>query len=305
MDALLEAAIRLAAPLLLAALGELVVQRSGVVNIGIEGMMLVGAFAAFAAVAVGGSPLVGVGAAVSAAGAAGALFALFAIARKADQIVVGTALNLLALGTTGLALRSLFPAGAPSLSLTGVVAVPGLASLPWVGAGLFRQSPFVYAALALALGVGLFLHRTRAGLRLRAVGERARAADAEGVRVDAMRFGAVLFGAACAGLGGAVLALSLSGTFTEGMTAGRGFIALAIVIFGRWSALGVTGAAAFFGLASALQFRMQARGIGLPYPVFLMLPYLVTLAVLAFSSGGARAPAELGRPYRREGEGVG
>jgi general nucleoside transport system permease protein len=305
MEALLEAAIRLAAPLLLAAVGELVVQRAGVVNIGIEGMMLAGAFAAFAAAAASGSPWIGVGAAVCAALATGALFGAFAISRKADQIVVGTALNLLALGATGLALRSLFPAGAPSLALAGVVALPGVSSLPWVGPALFRQSLFVYAAFALALGVGLFLHRTRAGLRLRAAGERARAADAEGVRVDAVRFGAVLFGAVCASLGGAVLALSLSGTFTEGMTAGRGFIALAIVIFGRWSALGVTGAALFFGLASALQFRMQARGIGLPYPVFLMFPYVVTLAVLALSSQGARAPAELGRPYRREGEGLG
>ena len=305
MEALLEAAVRLAAPLLLAALGELVVQRAGIVNIGIEGMMLCGAFAAFAVAAPSDSPALGAAAAVGAGVLAAGLFAAFAVGRKADQIVVGTALNLLALGATGLALRSLYAAGPPTAPLAPEWAVPGLAALPFAGPVLFQQSVFVYAAAALALGVGLFLARTRAGLRLRAVGEMARAADAEGVRVDAVRAAALLFGGACAGLAGAVLTLSQSNTFTEGMTAGRGFIALAIVIFGRWSAPGVAGAALFFGLASALQFRLQARGVALPYPVFLMFPYAVTLAVLAFSASGARAPADLGRPYRREARGVG
>ncbi len=304
MEALLEAAVRLAAPLLIAALGELVVQRAGLVNIGIEGMMLTGAFAAFGVAVVSGSPAAGALAGMAAAAAVGGLFAVFAVGRRADMIVVGTAVNLLALGGTGLGLRSLWPEGAPTAPLFGEQAVPGLSTLPGLGAVLFRQGPFVYLAVAGALAVGLFLRRTRAGLRLRAVGERARAADAEGVRVDAVRVGAVLFGAACAGLAGSVLTLSQSNTFTEGMTAGRGFIALAVVIFGRWSASGVAAAALFFGFANALQFRLQARGFGVPYPVFLMFPYVVTLAVLAFSSGRARAPGDLGRPYRREGEGM-
>jgi simple sugar transport system permease protein len=210
------------------------------------------------------------------------------------------ALNLVALGATGLGLRALFPDGAPSVAVFAPWPVPLLADAPLLGSVLFRHTAFVYAAFALALGVGVFLARTRAGLRLRAVGEAARAADAEGVRVDAVRFAAVVFGAACAGLAGASLALAQSNTFTEGMTAGRGFIALAIVIFGRFRAEGVLGAALFFGLANALQFRLQARGLGLPYPLFLAFPYLVTLAVLALSTRAARAPAELGRPYRRE-----
>jgi ABC-type uncharacterized transport system permease subunit len=301
MEALLEAAVRLAAPLLLAALGELVVQRSGVVNIGIEGMMLVGAFAAFAAAVASGSPAVGLAAALAASLATGALFAAFVVGRKADAIVVGTAVNLLALGATGLGLRSWFATGAPSTPRLGAALVPGLADWPLLGPLLFGQSLFVPLAFAATAGVALFLGRMRAGLRLRAVGELARAADAEGVRVGAVRAAAVLFGAGCAGLGGAALTLSLADTFTEGMTAGRGFIALAIVIFGRWSAVGVLAAALFFGAANALQFRLQARGVGLPYPLFLMFPYVVTLAVLAFSTGRARSPGDLGRPYRREG----
>jgi simple sugar transport system permease protein len=305
MEALLEAAVRLAAPLLLAALGELVVERAGVVHIGIEGVMLTGAFAAFAAAAASGDLALGVAAGVAAGAAAGALFAAFAVVRKADQIVAGTALNLLALGATGLGLRALFAEGAPSVPVFAPWPVPGLAGLPLVGPVLFRQTGFVYAAFALAAGVAFFLGRTRAGLRLRAVGERARAADAEGVRVDAVRFAAIVFGAACAGLAGASLTLAQSNTFTEGMTAGRGFIALAIVIFGRFRPAGVVGAALFFGLANALQFRLQARGLGLPYPLFLMFPYVVTLAVLALSAGAARAPAELGRPYRREARSLG
>jgi simple sugar transport system permease protein len=166
---------------------------------------------------------------------------------------------------------------------------------------LLRQTPFVWAGLALAGALGLWLSRTRAGLRLRAVGEAARAADAEGVPVGRTRFAAAVFGAALAGIAGASLSLALADTFTEGMTAGRGFIALAIVIFGRWRASGVLFAALFFGLATAVQFRLQARGVPIPYPLSLMLPHLLTLLVLAVASLRASAPGDLGRPYRREG----
>jgi simple sugar transport system permease protein len=300
MEALLEAALRLAAPLLLAALGELVVERAGVVNVGIEGMMLVGAFAAFAAASASGSPWVGAAAAVAAALLLGALFAAAAVLARADQIVVGTAVNLLALGASGLALRAAFPEGADDAPGVADLALPGLSELPLLGPVLFRQSPYAWLSLALCAGVAFFLARTRAGLALRAVGEAARAADAEGVSVPAVRCLAILFGAAAAGLAGSILTLSQSHVFTEGMTAGRGFIALTVVIFGRWRPTGVLAAALFFGLASALQFRLQARGLGIPYPAFLMFPYAVTLAVLAVAAGGGRAPGDLGRPYARE-----
>lgn len=300
MDAVLEAALRLAAPLLLAALGELLVERAGVVNVGIEGMMLAGAFAAFAAAVATGSPAAGVAAGVAAASCLGLVFAFFAVVRRSDQIVVGTAVNLLALGATGLALRALFPGEVPAAPTIAPLAVPGLADLPILGPAIFRQTPFVPAGFVLAGAVAFGLARTRIGLRLRAVGEAARAADAEGVPVTAVRVLAVLAGAALAGLAGAMLPLAQSNTFSEGMTAGRGFIALAIVIFGRWSAGGCVLAALFFGATTALQFRLQARGLDVPYPLALMLPYVLTLVVLAVATGRARAPGDLGRPYLRE-----
>ena len=154
--------------------------------------------------------------------------------------------------------------------------------------------------MLLALAIWFVLARTRPGLRLRAVGESARAADAEGVDVTRTRFAAVLFASTLSGLAGAALSLAQSDVFTEGMTSGRGFIALAIVIFGRWRPGGVVLAALFFGGATALQFRLQARGGAIPYPVFLMFPYVVTLVVLAFATGRSRAPADLGRAYERE-----
>ena len=300
MDALLEATLRLAAPLLLAALGELVVERAGVINIGIEGTMLTGAFAGFAIAAATGSPLAGVAGAALAGAGVGVLFGAFAVLRRVDQIVVGMAVNLLALGATGLGMRALYAGAPPSAPTVPELAIPGLAGLPLLGPALFSQTPFVHGALLLTLALGFFLSRTAPGLRLRAVGESARAADTEGVSVHGTRLAAVVFGSALSGLAGAALSLAQSDTFTEGMTAGRGFIALAIVIFGRWRPLGVLLAAIFFGAATALQFRLQARGAAIPYPVFLMLPYVVTLAVLAFAIGRAAAPADLGRAYERE-----
>lgn len=286
--ALLASALRLSAPLAIAALGELVAERSGVLNIGIEGMMLAGAFAAFSIGATTGSvalALIGSGLAGT---ALAALFATFVIARRADPIVTGAALNILALGATGSAYRLIFPPHA-ELPTAPSVADAALAN------------PFLWIVALLLVGVGVFFGRTRAGLAVRASGERAEAAYAQGIRVVGIRWACTLFGGACAGVAGAALVLWISNTFVEGMTAGRGFIALAAVIFGRWSARGVVLAALFFGLANALQFRAQAQGLEIPYPVFLMFPYVVTLTVLAFVAARARAPGDLGNAYRREG----
>ncbi len=301
MEALLEASLRLAAPLLLAALGELVVERAGLINVGIEGAMLVGAFAGFAVAAEMGSASAGVAAAALAGAGVGALFAAFTVGRGADQIVVGTAVNLLAFGASALAARALWAGAPPPAPTVGPLCSGSAAELPWLGPVLLRQTPFVWAGLALAGALGVALSRTRAGLRLRAVGEAARAADAEGVAVGRTRFAAAVFGASLAGVAGSALSLAQSDTFTEGMTAGRGFLALAVVIFGRWRASGVLLAALFFGCATAVQFRLQARGVAIPYPLSLMLPHLLTLGVLAVASLRARPPGDLGRPYRREG----
>lgn len=295
------ATLRLAAPLLLAALGELIVERAGVINIGVEGLMLSGAFVGFAVAVATGSPATGVVAAALAAALLGSVFALFAVWRRADQIVVGTALNLIAVGLTGAAARALFGGAAPTAEPLAALASGSAAAIPILGPLFLAQPAFVPLSLLAAIALAAFLARTRAGLRLRAVGESARAADTEGLDVTRTRTLAVIAGAALAGVAGAALPLSQSNVFSEGMTAGRGFIALAIVIFGRWRPAGLVAAALFFGAAQALQFRLQARGLELPYPLFLALPYVVTLLALALSSGRAEAPADLGRPYEREG----
>lgn len=277
-------ALRVAIPLLIAALGELVAERAGILNIGIEGMMLSGAFAAFAVAAPTGSVAAGLAAGALAGIAGAALFASFVILRGADPIVTGTALNLLALGATGTSYRLAFPPELP------------LPNAPSVSEGL--ANPFLGLALALAIGVGLFLRRTRVGLSVRATGERAVAAHAQGIPVVAIRFGCTLFGGLCAGLAGAALVLWISNTFVEGMTSGRGFIALSIVLFGAYRPLGLAAGALLFGAASALQFQMQAMGLHIPYSLLLMSPYVLTLAALALFAGRGTGPADLARPFR-------
>jgi simple sugar transport system permease protein len=287
--ALLLSTIRLATPLGLAALGELVAERAGVLNIGIEGMMLAGAFAAFAVGAQSGSPVLGLVAGVAAGVALAALFGWFAVTRGADPIVCGTALNIFALGATGTAYRLVFPPGV------------ALQSAPQLGNLLPGVNGFVVLAGLLAFACWLFLMRTRPGLSLRAAGERAEAAHAQGVPVLAVRFGATLFGGACAGAAGASLVLWISDTFVEGMTSGRGFIALALVLFGAYRAWRILAGALLFGFASALQFRLQAAGVAIPYNLLLMIPYVLTLVVLAVASGRSVAPADLARPFRPRG----
>jgi ABC-type uncharacterized transport system permease subunit len=300
MEALLEACVRLAIPLLLAALGELVIERAGMINIGVEGTMLVGAFIGFAVGLEVGSPLLGMAAAALAGASVGMVFGFFTLVRRADQIVVGTAINLLALGSTGLAARALWKGAVPTGQTLPVWSIPGLSELPWVGPAFFSQGPHAYLAFAIAPMVAWWLVRTRHGLQLRAVGEDARAADAEGVSVFATRAWALLFGAGLMGIAGSTLSLSLSNTFTEGMTAGRGFIALTVVIFARWSPVGAVAAALFFGSATAAQNRLQAMGTAVPYQLTLMLPYVLTLVVLALAARRSTGPSDLGQPFSRE-----
>ncbi len=286
--ALLLTTVRLATPLAIAALGELVAERAGVLNIGIEGMMLGGAFAAFALGTAADSTLIGCLAATAAGAGLAGLFGFFVLHRRADPIVCGTALNLLALGATG-TLDRLFPLAAE------------VAAAPQVAALVPGVQPFVLVALTLAIGVGVLLRSTRLGLRLRACGERAEAAFAQGVRVQRLRLGATLFGGACAGLAGATLVHWISDTFVEGMTSGRGFIALALVLFGGYHPARILAGALLFGLASALQFRLQALGLEIPYTLLLMTPYVLTLLVLALFSSRTHPPADLARPFRGRG----
>jgi ABC-type uncharacterized transport system permease subunit len=293
----LAATVRTATPLALAALGEVLVERAGLINIGLEGAILAGAFGALVGATAGG---LGAGYTVAVVGGllVSALFALCVVGLKADQIITGTALTLLSVGATGTLYRALYGSSGAALTLptSGVVVLPVVSAIPIVGDALFAQPPVTYLAYLLAPFLAWWIGSTHAGLALRAIGERPDAAEAAGVRVDQMRVRAILAGGALGGLAGGTLVLAQAGTFAENMSAGRGFIAIAIVVLGRWQPVGVALGALLFGAASALQFAFQAMGWQAPYQLFLVIPYLLTLAALAGAVGRARAPSALGKP---------
>jgi general nucleoside transport system permease protein len=292
----LAAAVRVATPLLLAATGETVAERAGVINLGLEGMMLSGALAATLGASAAG-PWTGVAAAIVAGMALAAVFAAVAIGAGADQIIAGTAISLGAVGLTGTIYRQAYGAAGAGLALPTLAAipVPGLSRLPLLGPALFDQpAPTYLAFMALPL-VWWVLFRTRLGLSLRATGEGAALARAAGVRTRVVRTGATIVGGGFGGLAGATLVLAQVGTFAEQMTAGRGYVAIAIVVLGRWHPVGVLVASLLFGAATALQYVFQSLGLAVPYQLFLMLPYLLTLLALAGAVGRVRAPEDLGR----------
>lgn len=304
LTSLLAIGVSLAVPLLLAALGELIVERAGVINVGIEGMVLAGALAGFAGSHAMGSPWLGALAAIGAGVVLAVLLAALSIGVGADQVVVGTAINILALGLTGVFFRALFGGPGGLAAPFGPLPVPGLHRLPLVGTAFFEENALGYLAWALVPLCSIYLNRTRAGLRLRAVGEYPAAADGAGVRVPVVRTLAVLWGGALAGLAGAYLSIGYTNGFTENMSAGRGFIALAVVILGRWTPGGIALAALLFGLADALHYQLQAGSqsgiIGrIPYQFLQALPYLMTLLALLLRSRLRSAPpAALGEAYQ-------
>jgi general nucleoside transport system permease protein len=293
----LAAAVRVTTPLLLAATGETVAERAGVINLGLEGMMLAGALAGTLGASAAG-PWTGVALAVVAGTALAAVFAVVSIAARADQIIAGTAVTLGAVGLTGTIYREAYGVHGAGLTLPTLapVTIPGLARIPVLGPALFAQPAPTYIALLALPAIWWLLFRTRVGLALRATGEAAEMARAAGVRTTLVRTGATLVGGAFAGLAGATLVLAQVGSFAENMTAGRGYVAIAIVVLGRWHPVGVAIAALLFGAATALQFVFQALGLAVPYQLFLMLPYVLTLLALAGAVGRVRAPADLGKP---------
>ena len=295
IEALLEASVRTATPLALAALGETVAERAGVINIGLEGVILAGAFGAL--VGANAGTFGGVAAGLVAGMATAAVFAAFAIGARADQIIAGTAVTLLATGLTGTLYRTIYGAAGAALTIPTVrpVAIPLMSEIPFIGRALFEQPLFTYALYLLVPALWWWMYRTHGGLALRAIGEAPEAARAAGIRERRMRVGAILFGGLLGGASGASLVLAQSGTFAEGMSAGRGFIAIAIVVLGRWHPVGVGIAALVFGAASALQFFFQATGWRAPYQLFLLLPYALTLVLLGMRRGRTAAPAALGQ----------
>jgi len=292
----LAAAVRVATPLLLGATGETITERSGVINLGLEGIMLAGALAATLGATAWG-PWSGVACAIVAGMLLAAVFALLAVGARADQIITGTAITLAAFGLTGTIYRQVYGSGGAGLTIPTLksLAIPGLSHIPILGPALFDQPAPTYLALLSMPIVWWVLFRTRLGLALRATGEGAAMARAAGVRTNLVRSGATVVGGGFAGLAGASLVLAQVGSFAEGMTAGRGYVAIAIVVLGRWHPGGIALGALLFGVATALQFLLQALGLDAPYQLFLMLPYLLTLLALAGAVGRVRAPADLGR----------
>jgi len=292
----LGATVRTATPLLLASIGEVVAERAGVINIGLEGVVLAGSFGALIGATHGG-----VAAAYAAAAICGlamaAVFAVFVLWTSADQIITGTAITLLALGLTGTLYRSIYGATGALLTLSTEqpLSIPVLSGIPWIGQALFAQPPITYFAYLTVPAVWWWMYRTHGGLALRAVGESPRAAAAAGISPRRVRLLALLFGGLLGGIAGGMLVVAQAGTFAEGMSSGRGFVAIAIVVLGRWHPVGVAIAALVFGAASALQYLLQALGLALPYQLFLALPYLLTLAGLAGVAGRVLAPAALAR----------
>lgn len=293
--------IALAVPLLLAALGEIIAEKAGVINVGIEGMMLSGALAGYALAVATHSALAGALGAVAAGILLALIFALLALVFQADQVVVGTAINILALGLTGVFYHALLSALPPSPAPVafGPIALPLLSRIPIIGRAVFAQNALGYFAFLMIPICWFFLNKTRPGLALRAAGEQPAAALSAGFSVPLIRALALVFGGAMAGIAGAYLSIAYTFGFAQQMSNGRGFIALAVVIVGRWSPIGALWAALLFGFASALQFLFQASGTRVPYQVFLALPYVLTLAALVVRAGRVAAPAMLGVPFRR------
>jgi ABC-type uncharacterized transport system permease subunit len=293
----LSATIRTATPLVLAALGEVLVERAGLINLGLEGAILAGAFGSLVGATAGGL-VAGYLGAICGGVIVAAIFAVFVVWLKADQIITGTAITLLSAGATGTLYRAWYGASGAALRTptSTPIAIPGLVHLPVIGPALFAQPLLTYVAYLLVPSLAWWLARTHTGLALRATGERPDAAETAGIRVVRVRIAAVLVGGVLGGLAGGTLVLAQAGTFAEGMSAGRGFIAVSIVVLGRWNPLGVAVASLVFGAASALQFAFQAMGWRAPYQLFLVMPYLLTLAGLAGVVGRARPPQSLGKP---------
>lgn len=300
LTALLTSTIRNATPLGFAALGGLFSERSGVINIGLEGMMLMSAFAGVAGASLTGSTLLGLLIALLVGLLFGLIHAVATITFEADQIISGIAINLLAIGGTGLLMVVIFGSGgtSPRIDDFDVIRIPGLADIPIISA-VFNQTALVYLLYALVPIIWWVLFRSRFGLRLRAVGEVPEAVDTSGVNVFRLRYIGVGLSGMLAGLGGAFLSMSLLSAFSEGMTNGRGFIALAALIFGRWNPIGTFAAALLFGFAQAVVFGGDI-GVTIPDEFIQMFPYLLVIVALVGFGGRAVPPAASGKPYRKE-----
>jgi len=313
MVSILAVTIRAGTSLLYATLGEIFTERSGILNLGLEGMMIVGAVSAFAAAFATGSLWLGVLAALVASGLLASIHAVLTITMRANQTVSGLALTIFGTGLASFMGQRLGPGGRPLVGQIGPrfsrLPLPFLADIPLLGRSLFQQDLLVYLAYVLVPLLWFFLYKTRPGLHLRAVGEDPRTADAMGINVTSTRYTYTILGGMLVGLGGAHLSLAYTPGWTEGLTAGRGWIAVAMVIFATWDPVRAVIGAILFGGINAVQFRMQAMGSAIPAAFLSMLPYVFTIIVLTLVTWWEAfrkrvgAPAALGLSYAREEKG--
>ncbi|MBW4511605.1 MAG: ABC transporter permease [Scytonematopsis contorta HA4267-MV1] len=290
----LIASIRLTTPLAFAALGGLYSERSGILNIALEGMLLTGAFTSSVATFYTGNPWIGIAAALIAGGIIGLLHAFLSVTLRVDQLVSGLAINLVAAGLTSFGGRLVFStAGQQRLPGIDSVTIPLVSNIPVIGQLLFQQNILVYLLIVLVVSTTYVLYKTSFGLTLRAVGEYPKAVEAAGISVSKVRYLAVIISGCLASLGGAYLTLVQVRYFAEGMSAGKGFIAIAALIFGKWHPIGTTLACLLFGATEALQLRIQAMSVNIPYQFLVMLPYIIALLALVGLAGKSTPPAAL------------
>jgi general nucleoside transport system permease protein len=301
--AVLAAAVRAGTPVLFATLGEIFAERAGILNLGVEGMMLVGALAGFVTTVQTGDPWIGVLAAAAASGLLSLIHAVLSVTLRANQVASGLALTIFGTGLSAFLGRKFIGIPAPGFQATPL---PVLSRLPVLGPALFHQDPLVYLSYVVVPLAWYVLYRTRWGLEIRAVGETPEAADAAGVDVARARYACVVIGGVLAGVGGTFLSTAYTGMWIENMTAGRGWIAVALVIFATWDPLRAVVGAYLFGGVNALQLHLQATGTRLPIYLMLMAPYVFTIVVLVFATQETArkrlgAPAALSIPYSRMG----
>ena len=303
-ESLFSGMLRISTPLLFAALGELITERGGVLNLGVEGTMLTGAFAGFVTSFYTGSLWMGVAAAVVTGGLLSLLMAFMTCTLKLDQIVSGLALNIFAGGLAFYGYRVAFQdvgsKNLPTISTFETVKIPLLSKIPFFGEVVFSQYTLTYVALILVPVIAFFMFRTRFGLTLRCVGENPRAVDMRGINVMKYKYLAVFFGGMMSGLAGAFLTEASAGLFVPNIAAGRGWIAIAIVIFGGWRPYPILFAALFFGFLDSLQLQVQGIGIQFPYQILLAMPYVLTIVAIILRGTRTGEPISLGIPYQRE-----
>ena len=304
MQVLLFSTFRMATPLLLTAMGELYDQRAGMINIGLDGIMTIGAVTAFIGNYYTGSPWIGIMVGILSGIAFNLIYALCTITLRAGQIIIGMAMNILAPGLATFLYRMCFGVSGnpPHVENLENIPIPILSDIPLIGQALFCTTPIVYLSYLMLIATSIFFNRTHAGLNFRSVGEYPKASESLGINVIRVKYIACILCGALGGLGGAFLTSCYVGTYTEGLISGRGFIALSAVIFGRWSQIGILIATLIFGFADALQLRLQVFIPDMPYQIFAMLPYLCTFFALALAKGKDNGPRARGKVYMREGE---